>query len=84
MPLYEYECECGQKFEEIRQMRDRYNANCPMCKKAAHLQPSPSTLRVAETFRVVDGKGNLVQERQVVNNMPDWRYTLREDNLGEV
>lgn len=32
MPLYEYTCSaCGHRFEQIRSMAERNNANCPKC-----------------------------------------------------
>lgn len=35
MPLYEYECKCGYRFEALRGMDDRHNAICPECGELA-------------------------------------------------
>ena len=76
MPLYEYRCECGQEFEEIRPMSE-YNepASCPECGKSADRRVSNSFFRMAEPFRVVDSGGNITQEKQVLKSMPDWQET---------
>lgn len=31
MPLYDYQCECGNAFETLRPMSDRKSAKCPDC-----------------------------------------------------
>lgn len=31
LPLYEFECKCGEKFEAFKSIDDRHNANCPKC-----------------------------------------------------
>lgn len=35
MPLYEYKCKCGHRFEALRSMDDRHNAPCLKCGKPA-------------------------------------------------
>lgn len=49
MPMYEYRCECGRRFEQLRALGDRDNAVCPSCAStrvervaaAAHFQFRP-------------------------------------------
>ncbi len=36
---------------------------------------SNAHFRVAEPFRVMDSKGNITQEKQVLKSMPDWKET---------
>ncbi len=35
MPLYEYECGCGERFEALRGMDDGHNVICPKCGRLA-------------------------------------------------
>ena len=36
MPIYEYKCEpCRFKFEALKNIKDRHNANCPKCGQSA-------------------------------------------------
>lgn len=35
MPLYDYECVCGHKFETFRTMKDESFEQCPTCKSYA-------------------------------------------------
>lgn len=47
MPIYEYKCEGGHRFEERHRMDDRHNASCPMCEQPAGLRVSRSDFRFA-------------------------------------
>ncbi|MEZ7211430.1 zinc ribbon domain-containing protein [Pantoea ananatis] len=31
MPMYDFECDCGQQFEAIRRINERDKAQCPYC-----------------------------------------------------
>jgi putative FmdB family regulatory protein len=43
MPLYEYECEAGHRFELIRKFADPPVESCPECGRAVHkLMSSPA------------------------------------------
>jgi len=43
MPLYEYECEAGHRFEKIQKFSDPPIAECPTCGKPVHkLVSSPA------------------------------------------
>jgi putative FmdB family regulatory protein len=35
MPVYEYKCECGYKFEDLNRMSERHQAECIACGKFA-------------------------------------------------
>lgn len=57
MPVYEYECENGHRFEEWHRIEDRYNAVCRQCGKPVRIKISLSSFRmdVPVTFRTHDG-----------------------------
>ena len=80
MPIYEYRCKCGKKFEKLRLM-SQYSepSTCTKCGKEADRIISNAHFRMAESFRVVDSDGNVTQEKQVVNNMPDLKDTKPKD-----
>lgn len=40
MPIYEYQCECGERFECWRKLTDRHEAQCPACETLAPLAVS--------------------------------------------
>ncbi len=75
MPLYEFECPEHGKFEKSYTRYDVSSSPCPVCSKPARLLMSLSTFRMAEPFKVVGSDGRVTQEKQVLNNMPDWRET---------
>ena len=58
MPLYEYECENGHRFDEFRHTANRYNVVCPECTKPIHIRISLSSFRmgVPATIRFSDGR----------------------------
>lgn len=37
MPLYKYECECGNRFEEFKRIKDRKSVVCPECEGETRL-----------------------------------------------
>lgn len=74
MPLYEYECEGGHRFEEFHPIKGRHDAVCP-CGRPAHLRPSLYSFRMAEPFTVVDGKGRVCHTRQTTDKVPPVGYT---------
>ena len=61
MPVYDYQCECGYRFEEYYRMDDRHKALCPICGRSAKLRISLTSFRFAEpiTFfqELPGGKG---------------------------
>lgn len=71
MPLYEYECDGGHKFEEIRSIEDRYNAVCPECKKLAHLKMSPWGRVIFTAWNVVKNHdGTVLSRTQSAEEIP--------------
>ena len=58
MPLYEYECGSGHRFEEWHRIEDRHNVTCPLCSQPARLRISLSSFRMEEmaTIRFADGR----------------------------
>ena len=63
MPLYEYQCDRGHKFEEFKHMDDRYNVVCP-CGAPAHIMVSRFSFRLGTPLKwVSDGK--------VIKEVPD-------------
>lgn len=83
MPIYEYRCECGKEFEELRLM-SQYSepSTCPKCGADANRIMSSTQYRMAEPFRVVDSGGNVTQERQVISNTPRGREPKPEPDSG--
>lgn len=71
MPLYEYECEDGHKFEALKSIKDRYNAVCPMCKSSVHIKPSAwGRVLVAGIFTTVGYDGTVLGKRQTTERIP--------------
>jgi putative FmdB family regulatory protein len=47
MPLYEYKCECGNKWEELLEVHQAHSAyQCPKCAKMAPQVFSPCAIKV--------------------------------------
>ena len=40
MPIYQYRCENGHEFEELRRYTERHTARCPKCMAATSIIPS--------------------------------------------
>lgn len=74
MPLYEYECEGGHRFEEFHSIDERHNGSCPMCKKPVRLLISLSGFRFAEPLTVyqdLGGHGDRHKGYQEIGYKPD-------------
>ena len=41
MPLYEYKCECGNRFEDLNSIANRHRAECIHCGKMADKVQTP-------------------------------------------
>ncbi len=54
MPLYEYSCPCGKKFEEIHSFEDE--VHCPVCNGIAQRQMSLFSFKIYNPF-TKDGEG---------------------------
>ena len=64
MPLYEYLCRCGNKFEEVRSIPERHSAVCTCGSVPVMQLTSHGMFRTAHLDRVVDCKGNTVKQTQ--------------------
>ncbi len=71
MPLYEYECEGGHRFEELSSIEGRYDTVCPLCKHPVHLQISAwGRVLVAAPFTVVGHSGAILSITQSTERIP--------------
>ena len=71
MPVYEYYCDCGKEFEDLRNMTDRNNAVCPACRKLAHIRISvPRKALTAHTFTTIGHDGRVIGQRQTTERTP--------------
>lgn len=71
MPLYEYECEGGHKFEGLHSMADRHNVACPNCKRPAHIKLSvPRPPVMAKTFTTYGHDGSMIGQKQTTEKTP--------------
>ncbi|KKN70393.1 hypothetical protein LCGC14_0430880 [marine sediment metagenome] len=62
MPLYDYLCECGHKYEELKPFKDRNHSLCFLCHSEARLIPSTFAIISHNPFPVSgnvagDGEG---------------------------
>lgn len=72
MPLYEYQCECGQFFDKLRPMSESDElGDCPKCsKKAPRAYTSPPTVHYKGAgFYSVDYKGRNSYEDQLAKEL---------------
>lgn len=70
MPLYDYECEGGHRFEELHSVVDRNNAVCPDCKKPVHIKLSACALiLIAGWDTVVGHDGAILSRKQSTEDM---------------
>lgn len=84
MPLYEYECEGGHRFEELHSIENRHNAICPVCKKSAHLKMSAwGRVIFAGPFTVYAHDGTILHRTQTTERTPPPDYRLDNPNLVE-
>lgn len=84
MPLYEYECEDGHRFEELRHRDERNNVVCPQCKRPVHIKISLSTQhKTAHPFRVVGHDGRVIHESQTTETTP-LRIATKGGGLRDV
>jgi len=73
MPLYEYKCENGHRFEEFHSIENRHNAVC-FCGASVHICPSLSSFRMAGTYSVIDSDGKVCHTRQTTEKTPHPKY----------
>ncbi|KKL60917.1 hypothetical protein LCGC14_2200520 [marine sediment metagenome] len=73
MPSYKHLCDRGHEFA-LPYIQD--HCHCPKCGELSrYIRPPEHSMvgiRMAETFRVVGSDGTILNERQVVNDTPEW------------
>ena len=70
MPLYEYECECGKRMEEVHTIEDRYKVTCG-CGETPTIRISlQGRPRIAHTFTTVGHDGRIIGQRQTTDVTP--------------
>ncbi len=70
MPLYEYQCECGERMEAFRSIANRHEAICA-CGKTPSLRISlQGKPRVAHTFTTYGHDGRVIGQRQTTDVTP--------------
>ena len=68
MPLYQYICEGGHRFEEVHSIAERNNVNCPGCKGAVHIRISlQGKPLVAHTFTTYGHDGRIIGQKQTTD-----------------
>lgn len=71
MPLYEYECEGGHRFEEFHSIADRNNVVCPDCEEPVHIKISAwSRVIIAGWDTVVGHDGTILSRKQSTEQTP--------------
>ena len=55
MPIYQYECSEGHRFESFNAMERRNEMVCPVCNNSCHILPSIPNMRIAEPLKWVHG-----------------------------
>ncbi len=71
MPLYDYECEGGHRFEELHSIAERDNVNCPDCEMPAHIKLSAcARILIAGWDTVVGHDGAILSRKQSTEEIP--------------
>jgi len=71
MPIYVYECECGNKYEALKKMKDRYNEICPKCGKKCNLVISfNGGIHMASKYKFFADNGELISDEGRTDRNP--------------
>ena len=74
MPVYEYECGCGERFEKLRPISEYQEPSpCPKCNVGT--ERVMSTYRIgkeSESFTVVGSDGEVMSQKRVSSFVPEW------------
>jgi len=70
MPLYEYECDCGKRFEARRPIASRLSATCECGATPRLLMSLQRAHRVAHTFTTYGHDGRIIGRRQTAERTP--------------
>lgn len=76
MPLYDYLCQCGHGYEELRTFKDRNHSLCPCCHSKSKLIPSTFAIICHNPFPV---SGNLAGDGEGFKT----KY-IRNEELKEI
>lgn len=83
MPIYEYECEGGHRFEEFHSIENRHSVVCS-CGKPVHIKISLGSFRMARPFTVLAHDGTVLHQSQTTAKTPPPDYRWDNSNLVEV
>ncbi len=70
MPLYEYECDCGKRFEVRRSIASRLSATCECGASPRLLISLQGDHRTAHTFTTYGHDGRVIGQRQTAERTP--------------
>ena len=73
MPLYEYECSDGHRFEEWHRIENRHNTVCPQCGKPVRIIPSLSSFRMDIPVNFYTHDGKVIGKKSGGKNTPIGR-----------
>ena len=84
MPIYEYECEGGHRFTEVRKIANRHDAVCPECGKWGNIKISLSNFRMAAPLTIVTPEHGIVCQKPDGGNIrpyDDVPKEIRDDAI---
>ena len=82
MPLYEYECESGHRFDEFHSMDNRNKVSCPACNSPVHIKISLYSFRTATPFTVVSPEHGVIHHQPDGGNIRPWQDVPAEFRQG--
>ncbi len=74
MPVYEYGCDCGERFEKIKPISEYQEPSpCPKCGVSAGRVMSACRIgKESESFNVVGSNGEVISQKRVSSYLPEW------------
>ena len=86
MPIYEYECECGYRFEDLGRISQSSEDNvCPKCRRVAkRIISLTGKAKIATPFTVIGHDGNVLSRTQTTDKTPPTGYRHDNPNVVEV
>jgi len=73
MPIYEYRCRNGHKFEEWHRIESRHNVVCPTCRESAQIQISLCSFRMDTPVTFLTHDGKIIDRKPSGKNAPIGR-----------
>ena len=77
MPIYQYECDCGESSEQYRSMKNLV-ATCESCGLTLRPKPSLFSGKIAGVFTVVGHHGKILDKRPMYERLPMMSPSGRE------